>query len=84
MPDPTGALHIGVSAGRSVGKAVQRNRAKRLLREATRPLLPQLNAGWKIILLSRRATPQASSQAVQAALTGLLRQAHLLKEDNGS
>jgi len=84
MPDSIGELHIGVSASRSVGKAVQRNRAKRLLREATRPLLSQIFPGWKIILLSRRTTPEASSQDVQIALAGLLRKAHLLKEENGS
>ena len=84
MPNTAGELHVGVSAGRSVGTAVQRNRAKRLLREATRPLLPQIHPGWEIILLSRKTTPEASSQDVQAALVSLMRRAHLLKEENGS
>ena len=84
MPDPAGEIHVGVSAGRSIGKAVQRNRAKRLLREAARSVLPQIIPGWEIILLSRRTTPEVSSQEVQAAFVSLLLRAHLLKGENGS
>ncbi len=35
-------IRVGVAAGRTVGTAVKRNRAKRLLREAMRPLIPSL------------------------------------------
>ena len=36
------AVRVGVAAGKSVGTAVYRNRAKRLLREAMRTLLPNI------------------------------------------
>lgn len=84
MPGSTAELRIGVSAGRAVGTAVERNRAKRLLREAIRPLLPQILSGWDIILLSRKALTDASFADIQAALLSLLQRAHLLKVDNGS
>ncbi len=84
MPGSTGELRIGISAGRTVGTAVERNRAKRLLREAIRPLLPQILSGWDIILLSRKALTDASFADIQAALLSLLQRAHLLKVDNGS
>jgi ribonuclease P protein component len=83
MPSTTGDLHIGVSAGRSVGNAVERNRAKRLLREAIRPLLPQIHPGWDIILLSRKTIASASFQSVQAAVFSLLQRAQLLRVENG-
>ena len=35
-------VKIGVAAGRTVGTAVYRNRAKRLLREAMRTLIPDI------------------------------------------
>ena len=41
-PAAENSLKIGVTAGRSVGGAVQRNRAKRLLREAMRPYLTRI------------------------------------------
>jgi ribonuclease P protein component len=42
-----------VIAGKRVGKAVQRNRAKRLVREALRTLHPRLHAGHDLVVIVR-------------------------------
>jgi ribonuclease P protein component len=72
---------IGVSASRSMGKAVQRNRARRLLRESVRPLLPGLPPGWDLILIARAPLLQARFPEIQAAVQGLLRRAGLFKSE---
>jgi ribonuclease P protein component len=74
---------FAIAAGRSVGKAVQRNRAKRLLREAVRPLIPRIAPGWDIVLLARHPLVEAGYAQVQAALLSLLQKANLLASDNG-
>ena len=71
-------VRVGVTAGRSVGGAVQRNRAKRLLREAIRPMLPELLPGWDLILIARKALPSESLQDIRQALTDLLRRAEII------
>jgi len=68
---------VGLSTSRSVGGAVQRNRAKRLLRESIRPLLPALAPGWDIVLIARTSLVTAAFQEVQAAVLLLLRRAGL-------
>ena len=78
------ALRFGVIAGRSVGGAVQRNRSKRLLRAALHPYVGSLLAGWDVILLARQPLGEATLAQTQAALTGLLRRAHLFKTENVS
>lgn len=73
---------IGVSAGKSVGGAVERNRAKRLAREAVRPLLSQLQPGWKIILICRSQILKANFADIQKSLQELFTRARILKDRN--
>jgi len=72
---------IGVTAGRAVGGAVQRNRAKRLIKAALTSLVSHaditINSGWDIVLLARRPILQQKSQAVQLALGQLFQRANL-------
>ena len=74
---------MGVTAGRSVGGAVQRNRAKRLLREAMRTLLPSLCADRDVILIARQPLLNATYQQALVALSGLARRANLLDPSDG-
>jgi ribonuclease P protein component len=56
------SARIGVSASRGVGGAVQRNRAKRRLREAVRPLRDSLRPGVDAVFVATATTPTASFQ----------------------
>lgn len=81
-PNDQEQTRIGISAGRSVGGAVQRNRAKRLLRAAIAPLLSQLHPGHDLVLLARRPILDVKSGQVRQALLKKLEQADLLIDDN--
>jgi ribonuclease P protein component len=78
-PNPVGTLRIGVVAGRRVGPAVARNRAKRLLREAARHLYPYLAPGWDLVLIARPPIRTVNEPQVEAALEQLAREAGLLR-----
>ena len=70
-------LRVGVAAGRTVGTAVKRNRAKRLIREAVRTVIPSLGTGWDILLIARPALISCNVFEVREALLTLLRRAEL-------
>jgi ribonuclease P protein component len=74
---------FGVAAGRSLGTAVKRNRAKRLLRSALQPYLSNIPPGWKIVLIARRPVLEASYPEIQSVLKELLQRAHLLSMNDG-
>lgn len=71
-------LQVGVAASRAIGNAVQRNRAKRLLRAAIAPLLTQLPANHQLVLIARQPILAVKSPEVTQAILGLLRRARLL------
>ncbi|MBC7225705.1 MAG: ribonuclease P protein component [Thermoflexales bacterium] len=80
-PNPIGRTRIGVVAGRRVGTAVARNRARRLLREAARHLYPRLMPGWDLVLIARPPILTVKEPQVEAALEGLVREAGLLQAE---
>lgn len=48
-----GYCRLGLTCGKIVGKAVVRNRAKRLMRESFRALLPRIRGGYDIVIVAR-------------------------------
>jgi len=55
---------VGLSVGRAVGSAVERNRVKRWIREAVRRDLPGLGGIWDLVVI-------AAPGALKAGANGL-------------
>jgi ribonuclease P protein component len=71
-------VKVGVAAGRTVGTAVTRNRAKRLLREAMRSLIPNIATDLDLILIARPGLVSATLEETRQALLTLLQRAQIL------
>jgi ribonuclease P protein component len=78
LPVPEEKTQVAVVATRSVGGAVQRNRAKRRLRAALFPFLPRLKPGYHLLLLARRPLLAAPFDRLQADLEAALSRADLI------
>jgi ribonuclease P protein component len=73
------ARRFGFVAGKKIGKATARNRAKRWLRESVRRRLPSLVPGWDVILIARGNALRGTFQEMDAAVEQVLRRAQLLR-----
>lgn len=71
-------LRVAVSAGRTVGGAVSRNRAKRVLRAALAPLFGQIASGHDLLLVARPAIRDIKSTQAEGTLRLLLHKAALI------
>ena len=80
LPNEMDHSRFAVGAGRSIGNAVKRNRAKRILREAIRPHIPSIAGGWDLVFLARKPMVDARFDELGTALTGLLTEANLLEK----
>lgn len=72
-----GYTRIGLTATKKIGHAVQRNRARRVLRAALSEHLSQNIGGYDIILVARGLTPHLKSTQVSKTLAKLLQKAGL-------
>jgi ribonuclease P protein component len=67
-PENDGAPRLGVSVGRKLGGAVERNRVKRLLRDAFWAAAEQLDVGHDFVIVAR---PDAGALAAERGEAGI-------------
>lgn len=73
-----GSGSVAFVAGRRVGGAVERNRARRILRAVWRELAPRIEGGFDVALVARGAIRGARTQELVAEIEGLLTRARVI------
>jgi ribonuclease P protein component len=85
---PTSEVRLGVSVGRRVGGAVERNRVKRLLREAFWALPEHISASHDYVVVARQGAAELADagglDAYRADLEALLERLELDGHDEGA
>ena len=69
---------FGFVVSKRLGKAVQRNRIKRRLREATRLRLAQIKPGFDLVFIARQPINQASYSQIEQGMEQLVKASGLL------
>jgi ribonuclease P protein component len=69
----SGITRFGMSAGRSLGNAVERNRIRRRVREVVRLHQREIASGWDIVIQPRRSVGRAPFVTLEKELVDLLR-----------
>lgn len=75
------SLRVGVVASKRVGKAVERNRAKRLLREVFRLNRHDFQKNVDVVLVARRAILKAKWEDIEKDLRALAKRACIVESE---
>lgn len=71
-PNNEGSARCGFVAGKKVGGAVERNRARRLMKEAVRQRFSTIKPGWDLVWIARASIAGVKLDAVSKAVDELL------------
>lgn len=72
-------VRLGITAGKKIGKAVARNRAKRLITVAFRNVLPKLSIGYDYVIVARSRILNVKSTVVEQAFLKVLSDSGLIE-----
>lgn len=78
LPNGLELSRYGFSVTKELGKAVVRNRVRRLLREVAR--LTPVKTGWDIVFIARPNAAAADYHQLKKSVDRLLVRAHLLRD----
>ena len=69
----------GITTSKKIGKAVQRNRARRVIRASLYDLYSDIIPGYDIVFVARGKTPYVKSDVVKKEMTDHLKKAKVLR-----
>lgn len=76
-PNGFSAVRCGFITGKKIGGAVERNRARRLMKEAIRLRLPLIKPGFDLVFIGRGAIVEAKGDAVARDIDSILNRGRL-------
>lgn len=79
LPNKLEFSRYGFSAAKEIGKAVVRNRVRRLLKEIAR--VTNVKPGWDIVFIARPTAAVADYHQLKKSMEKLLIRAHLIDKD---
>ena len=75
-PSPNRPIRLGITVSRKVGKAHQRNRIKRLIREAFRTSELRHQSGFNLVVIAKKETPPHRLSSLRDELREIACKAH--------
>lgn len=74
-----GYARVGITTGKKLGGAVQRNRCRRVIRESFRELSKRIEGGWDIVFVARQRTLKSKSTYILRIMEKHLSQLKVLE-----
>ena len=82
MKNRAGICRIGITTSKKIGNAVERNRSRRVIREAFRQICPDLNPCYDIVMVARSKTKYLKSTRIEVVMRGIFENEGMLKSES--
>lgn len=77
-----GICRIGITTSKKIGNAVERNRSRRVIKEAFRKVCPDLNPCYDIVMVARSKTKYLKSTRIEEVLKRIFENEGMLKSES--
>ncbi len=82
MKNRAGICRIGITTGKKIGNAVERNRSRRIIRAAFQSVLKsgRINGNWDIVFVARTRTKFQKSTQIERAMLAAFSELKITEE----
>ena len=77
-----GICRIGITTSKKIGNAVERNRSRRVIKEAFRNVCPQLNPCYDIVMVARSKTKYLKSTRIEEVMKRIFESEGMLRTES--
>ncbi len=81
LKNRAGICRIGITTSKKIGNAVERNRARRVIRAAYQSIENKVNGNYDIIFVARTKTKYIKSTSLETIMLSQLKQAGVINEE---
>ncbi|MBR2876388.1 MAG: ribonuclease P protein component [Clostridia bacterium] len=79
-----GICRIGITTSKKIGNAVERNRSRRVIKEAFRNTSKKFNGGYDIVFVARSRTKYQKSTYIASVMEKMFSQEGMLLNEEGT
>ena len=81
LKNRTGVCRIGITTSKKIGGAIERNRCRRIIKEAYYHLEPFCEGGWDIVFVARFKTLRVKSTDIEKVMREQLEKCGVIPTD---
>jgi ribonuclease P protein component len=76
-----GICRIGITTGKKIGNAVERNRSRRIIREAFRSVVKDVNESYDFVFVARSKTKYLKSTYIEKVMRDMMLTSGIIAEN---
>ena len=81
MKNRAGICRIGITTGKKIGNAVERNRSRRIIREAFRAVIKDVDGSYDFVFVARSKTKYLKSNYIEAVMRDMMQANNIITSE---